>query len=234
MVVGVSVSGDGGTYRVWGGHVAQEVLESSPERVEKVFVDKRKVRKHSDLLQLARNHGIPVVVGVFQHGIGVQLAAVQFEPLENVATLKLGIVLAGVTDEGNLGAIFRTAAAFGVDFVLLPKRRVGSISPRVVYISQGGVYKVKVVRDNLQPALEWLKEQGYWVYAADPRGAEKLYDVQFAEKAVLVLGDEHRGIPRGILREADATFRIPMYSMESLNVSVSAGIVLYEYRRQWR
>jgi len=224
----------GGVYRVWGGHAAQEVLESAPEKVEKVFVDRRKVRRYSKLLDLARARGIPVVVGTYQQGIGVQLAAVSFEPLENVAALRLGLALAGVTDEGNLGAIFRTAAAFGVDFVLLPKRRVGSISPRVVYISQGGVYKVKIVRDNLQPSLEWLKEQGFWVYVADPKGEEELYDLRFAEKAIIVLGDEHGGVPRSMLREADATFRIPMYSMESLNVSVSAGIVLYEYRRQWR
>ena len=227
-----------GAYRVWGLHVVEEALRESPDMVEKVFVD-RSYRGGAvrDVLTLARSLGIPVVQGSFKGKIGAQLSPVSFKTLDviSVSKHKLGLILDGITDEGNLGSIFRTAAAFGVSFALVPKRRVGSISPVVVRISQGGTYKLHIIRDNLEPALRTLKEMGYWIYAtAIDENATSLYDADIAENAVFIMGREDKGVSRSLLKLADEKVYIPMRGMQSLNVAVATGIVLYEYRRRWR
>jgi len=225
-------------YRIWGIHVVEEVLRESPEMVEKIFLDKNyysaEVKK---LIQQAKEIGIPIVQGRFSEKVGAQMAVIRFGSLDDIDpnTDYLGLVLDGITDENNIGSIFRTAAAFGVNFVLVPKRRFGSISPVVARVSQGGVYKVKVIKVNLEPALHHLKDRGYWVYATHvSENAQSIYNVSFDKHSILVMGREDKGVSKTLLKLSDEKIYIPMVGMQSLNVGVATGIVLYEYRRQWQ
>ncbi len=227
-----------GAYRIWGLHVVQEALSESPDMIEKIFID-RSYRSPTvkKIIYQAKEFGIPVVQGKFPQKIGMQMGVVRFHEIDtlNPAKDKIGIVLDGITDEGNIGSIFRSAAAFGVSFAIVPKRRFGSISPAVARISQGGVYKVKIIKDNLEPALKKLQEMGYWIYATNlDEDAKSLYDADIAESAVFVMGREDKGVSKTLLKLADEHIYIPMVGMQSLNVGVATGIVLYEYRRRWQ
>lgn len=141
-----------------------------------------------------------------------------------------------VTDPHNLGAILRSAWWFGAGIVLVPARRSAPISDVVHRSSAGAASLVPLAHvSNLRNALERCKDSGWWVYAADA-GGEDLTSIDMDPRAVIVLGAEGAGISPIIGRLADATVSIPRYSspgsVDSLNVSVSAGILLYEYRRR--
>ncbi|MFW5710890.1 MAG: 23S rRNA (guanosine(2251)-2'-O)-methyltransferase RlmB [Spirochaetota bacterium] len=144
----------------------------------------------------------------------------------------LVLVLDGITDPQNLGAILRSADQFGVDLVLLPERRSAKVNTTVNKTSAGASsYVPVVVVKNLRRSISDLKQAGYWVYGADVQGLP-LQSVDFADRAVLVMGAEGKGLSRIILEECDQTATIPTSGhVDSLNVSVAAGIILYEMRR---
>lgn len=143
------------------------------------------------------------------------------------------LLLDGITDPQNLGAILRSADQFGVDLVLIPQRRSAKESPLVHTISAGAsawVNTVSVV--NLVRAMEQLKEYGFWIYGADMEG-DPLWGARLGGKSALVLGSEGKGISALVKKKCDALLKIPTTGhIDSLNVSVATGIMLYEYRRQ--
>jgi 23S rRNA (guanosine2251-2'-O)-methyltransferase len=146
----------------------------------------------------------------------------------------LVLALDGITDPHNLGAILRSAEQFGVDVVVLPARRSARVNPTVEKVSAGASNYVRTVTvTNLRRALGQLKEAGYWVYGADAAGAP-LWDAELQGKTVLVMGSEGKGVSEVVRRECDQLLRIPTSGrVDSLNVSVAAGVLLYEcYRRQ--
>lgn len=144
----------------------------------------------------------------------------------------LVLVLDHIEDPHNLGAIMRSADAFGASAVLIPSRRAAPLTEAAARSSAGAVAWLPLIQvPNLRSAIEQLKEAGYWVYAADMDG-RPLYAEPLEKKAVLVLGNEGKGVARILKETADETLTIPMCGhVESLNVSVSAAIFLYEYRR---
>ncbi len=144
----------------------------------------------------------------------------------------LVLVLDGITDPQNLGAILRSADQFGVDLVVLPERRSAKVNTTVNKTSAGASsYVPVIVVKNLRRSISDLKEAGFWVYGADVEGSP-LHTVDFAGQAVLVMGAEGKGLSRLILEECDHTATIPTSGhVDSLNVSVAAGIILYEMRR---
>ena len=147
----------------------------------------------------------------------------------------LALVLDGITDPQNLGAILRSADLFEVDLVILPQRRSARGSPAVGAASAGASSYVPQVRvPNLVRAMESLKSAGFWLYAARAGNwaAEK---IAFSGKIALILGSEGRGLGRLVSQNCDAQVSIPTGGhIDSLNVSVAAGILLYEVRRQGR
>jgi 23S rRNA (guanosine2251-2'-O)-methyltransferase len=157
--------------------------------------------------------------------------------IESVESMELKnsvvLVLDEITDPQNLGAILRSADQFGVDLVVLPERRSAKLSSTVNKTSAGAsAYISVVVVKNLRRSISELKAAGFWVYGADIKGT-KLQNVEFAERAVVVLGAEGKGLSRLILEECDHVVTIPTSGrVDSLNVSVAAGIMLYELRRQ--
>lgn len=144
----------------------------------------------------------------------------------------LVLILDGITDPHNLGAILRSADQFGVDLVLIPERRAVQANETVVKVSSGAAQYVPVsVVTNLNREIEKLKENGFWIYGADMAG-ENSYEEKFASRSAIVMGSEGDGISALVRKKCDYIVSIPMQGhIDSLNVSVATGILLYEFRR---
>jgi len=155
-----------------------------------------------------------------------------------MASRGLHVVLDGVEDPHNLGAIVRTAHAAGAAAVVIPERRAAGLTETVARTSAGAVAYLPVVRvTNISRALEELKERGYWIYGLDERGEQGYDRVEFNAPTAIVLGGEGRGLHQTVARHCDALVSIPMAAgpsggVASLNVSVAAGVVLFEWRRR--
>lgn len=147
---------------------------------------------------------------------------------------RLAVALDGIEDPHNLGAIARTAHAAGASALILPERRSAGITDAALKAAAGALEYLTVVSVvNLNRALEELKERGFWIYGLDERG-EHAYDrIEFIEPTVIVLGGEGRGLHQQVRKNCDALVRIPLAGqIPSLNVSVAAGIVLFEWKRR--
>jgi 23S rRNA (guanosine2251-2'-O)-methyltransferase len=144
------------------------------------------------------------------------------------------VVLDGIEDPHNLGAIIRTAHAAGANAVVVPERRAAPLTETVERAAAGALEYLPVARvTNVSQALEHLKEQGFWIYGFDERGTERYDQVEYASPTVMVLGGEGKGIHQGVQKHCDVLVRIPMSGqVSSLNVSVAAGVVLFEWRRR--
>ena len=143
------------------------------------------------------------------------------------------IVLDGITDPHNLGAIIRTADAVGAQGVIIPKRRSVGITPVVVKSSAGAVEHVPVCRvSNIVNAIKELKEHGLWIAALDMDG-DSVYRSNMTGPIALVLGSEGKGISRLVKENCDFAVKLPMEGkVSSLNASVAGGVVMYEVLRQ--
>jgi 23S rRNA (guanosine2251-2'-O)-methyltransferase len=179
--------------------------------------------------------------GVHQ-GVVAQVAPRRTRDLEEILTATAGgpaliVVLDGVQDPHNLGAVVRNAALTGVAAVLIPKDRAASVTPVVEKVAAGGLEHVDVVRvGNIAQTLVRLKEAGFWIYgAAGDAGAEDLDRVAFDPRTVVVLGDEHEGLRRLARERCDTLVRIPSTGkIDSYNLATASGIILarlYSERR---
>jgi len=138
------------------------------------------------------------------------------------------VILDGITDPQNLGAVIRTAACVGAHGVIVPERRAVGLTPSAVKASAGAIETVKVARvTNLSRTLEMLKEKGVWLYAADMDG-EDYRQVNFSGPMALIVGAEGEGVSRLVLEKSDFKVALPMRGgVGSLNASVAAGILMY-------
>jgi 23S rRNA (guanosine2251-2'-O)-methyltransferase len=198
-----------------------------------------------EIIDLARQAGVPVrfepraalerLAGSSAHqGVVALGAARKYADLESVAASEMLVVLDGVEDPHNLGAIIRTAHAAGAGAVIIPERRAASVTDVVAKAAAGALEHLPVVRvTNINRALEDLKDRGYWIYGLDERGTQAHDETEFAARCVLVLGGEGKGLHEQVRKHCDVMVRIPMAGkISSLNVSVAAGVVLFEWRRR--
>jgi 23S rRNA (guanosine2251-2'-O)-methyltransferase len=198
-----------------------------------------------EIIDLARRASIPVrfesrqalerLAGTSAHqGVVALGAATRYGSLEAIPPGGAVVVLDGVEDPHNLGAIVRTAHAAGAAAVVIPERRAAGVTDVVAKAAAGALEHLPVVRVvNVNRTLEQLKEQGYWIYGLDERGAEDYDAVDFGEPAVFVFGGEGKGMHELVRKHCDLVLRIPMAgAISSLNVSVAAGVVLFEWRRR--
>ena len=179
---------------------------------------------------LARIAGSPAHQGVVALG-----AATQYVELDDVVEgANLLVVLDGVEDPHNLGAIVRTAHAAGADAVVIPERRAAGLTDVVAKAAAGALEHLPVARaGNLNRALELLKERGFTIYGLDERGGEAYDCVEYQSPAALVFGGEGKGLHDLVRKHCDVLVRIPMAGkIPSLNVSVAAGVVLFEWKRR--
>ncbi len=141
------------------------------------------------------------------------------------------IALDGLEDPHNLGAILRTADAAGVSGVILPKHRSVRLNSTVAKVSTGAIFTVRCVEvTNLVMTLKELKKAGYWVFGAEvSKDSQNYTDIKYNMPVVLVLGSEGQGLSRLVKETCDSLIQIPMLgTINSLNVSVSAGIIVYQ------
>jgi len=198
-----------------------------------------------EIIDMARRAGVAVrfepraalerLAGSSAHqGVVALGAARKYSDLESVAESKLLIVLDGVEDPHNLGAIIRTAHAAGAGAVVIPERRSASITDVVAKAAAGALEHLPVVRvTNVNRTLEDLKRRGNWIYGLDERGTESYDRIDYAAQSVIVLGGEGKGLHEQVRKHCDVLVRIPMAGkISSLNVSVAAGIVLFEWKRR--
>jgi 23S rRNA (guanosine2251-2'-O)-methyltransferase len=146
------------------------------------------------------------------------------------------LVLDGLTDPRNFGALLRTAESVGVGHVVIPKDRAVGVTPTVVKASAGAVHYLNIYRTtNLRRAISSLKELGFWIVGLDAKAPETIYDSVYPKRLGIVLGSEGGGIRPLILRECDYLASIPMGGkIASLNVAVAGAVFLYELLRQAR
>lgn len=199
-----------------------------------------------EIIDLCRELGVPVrfearsvldkVAGTSTHQGVVALGASQrHADLDDLlAGARLLVVLDGVEDPHNLGAIVRTAHAAGADAIVVPERRSAGLTETVAKAAAGALEHLPVAQvTNIARTLEKLKASGFWIYGLDERGDQDYDRVEFTAPTAVVLGGEGKGLHEIVRRHCDFLVRIPLAGkISSLNVSVAAGIVLFEWKRR--
>ena len=144
------------------------------------------------------------------------------------------VILDGIEDPHNLGAILRTAHAAGANAVVVPDRRAAPLTETVARAAAGALTYLPVARvTNISRTLETLKEKGFWVYGLDERGQYRYDTVEYTAPAAIVLGGEGKGLHENVKKHCDFLVKIPMAGeVSSLNVSVATGVVLFDWRRR--
>ncbi len=237
---------------IFGIHAVTEALDAGRE-LEKVLI--RGSRGTSDLLGALRSRLIAEQVP-FQHVPAEKLNRITMKNHQGVIAIVSEIsygdigfilpqvfeqgqtpfvlVLDQVTDVRNFGAIARTAECAGVDAIVVPYRGSARITAEAVKTSAGALHSIPVCRHpDLRQLLEYLKESGLQVYAASENAEKSVYNTDLTVPAAILMGSEDRGISPALLPYVDHSVSIPQYGkIGSLNVSVAAGIILYEVVRQ--
>jgi 23S rRNA (guanosine2251-2'-O)-methyltransferase len=170
--------------------------------------------------------------GLHHQGVVALAAPFAYAPLERLLApgCASALVLDGIQDPRNLGALVRTARAAGVGGVVLPRDRSAAVTPTVVAASAGLVFGIPIVRvTNLVRAMEALKREGYWLIGLTAGAACDLFSIDVPRRPALVVGGEGGGLRSLVRRTCDLEARIPMAAgVDSLNVAVAAGIAVYE------
>jgi len=238
---------------IFGINAVAESLKARGRAFEWVGVaTERKDLRLQKLIQDCRKSSIPVrflprveldrMAGSGSHqGVVAVTSNKQYNDLDDLIAAKRGqyaliVVLDGVEDPHNLGAILRTADASGADGVVIPERRAAGITGTVVKSSAGASEHLPVAKvTNIARTLEDLKAQNIWTVGLDERGAQSYDALDYNMNCAIVLGAEGKGVHDLVARKCDFLVSIPMLGkVPSLNVSVAAGVVLYEVVRQRR
>ena len=228
-----------------------EALRSGARRVEKIVVaDGARQHRLNEIYELAREHrviieSVPkdrlerlVDAGVNHQGVVAIAAAADYVDVDEIMDAAndppLYVVLDGVEDPRNLGAILRTVECAGADGVFIPERRAVGLTETVAKSSAGAIEHVKVAKvTNVNRFIEDLKEKNVWVVGTSGEATTSYTDWDWTVPSALVLGAEGTGLHRLVAENCDALVKIPMYGkIDSLNVSVAAGVILFEARRQ--
>jgi 23S rRNA (guanosine2251-2'-O)-methyltransferase len=239
---------------IHGLHAVAAALKYEPEQVRGLWVERqRRDARMQALLDQASGHGVAVHLaeraeldrmsgGARHQGVVARLAVRQRshgeadlpELLAAADGPTLLLVLDGVQDPHNLGACLRSAAAAGVHAVIAPADRAAGLNATVRKVASGAADITPFVPVvNLARTLRGLQEQGVWIVGAAGEADTTLYEVDFTLPTAIVLGAEEKGLRRLTREVCDRLARVPMAGgMESLNVSVAAGIFLFEARRQ--
>ncbi len=236
---------------IYGFHAVTARIRQNPDGVLEIYLQaQRQDPRMRDLIKLAETNGVRVIpvdsarldgmAGNARHqGVAARVDAARrvqhlSDVLETLTESPLLLVLDGVQDPHNLGACLRSADAFGVHAVIAPKDRAVGITATVEKVACGAAETVPYITvTNLARTLRELQEKDIWVVGAAGEAEKDLFDFKHSAGLAWVLGAEGEGLRRLTRETCDELVRIPMQgSVESLNVSVSAGICLFETRRQ--
>lgn len=237
---------------VYGLNPAKEALSGSRRAFELFIAGQVKEKRLERLLLLAAQKGVPVrhrekrdldrLCGTDHHqGVAVRMEAFGYADLEEVlaaarASAEPGLVLLldGIQDPHNLGALIRSAACAGAHGVVIPRDRAAGITAVVEKTSAGAVETIPVAQvTNLVQTVEELKNDGFWIYGLCGETGSSLYDNDFTGKVALVVGSEGEGIRPLVRKSCDVLAAIPLRGgVSSLNASVAGAIALFEVVRQ--
>ncbi|MBO0910995.1 MAG: 23S rRNA (guanosine(2251)-2'-O)-methyltransferase RlmB [Acidobacteria bacterium] len=238
---------------IFGINSVSEALKARGRAFEWVGVAKdRHDLRLQRLIQECRSHSVAVrflprteldrMARTASHqGVVAVTSRKAYGDLEDLLRAKRGehslvVVLDGVEDPHNLGAILRTAEAAGANGVVIPERRAAGVTSTVAKSSAGASEHLPIAKvTNISRTLEELKSKGLWIVGLDERGKQNYDEVDYKMDCALVLGAEGKGLHDLVARKCDFLVSIPMLGqVSSLNVSVAAGVVLYEIVRQGR
>ncbi|MEP6849811.1 MAG: 23S rRNA (guanosine(2251)-2'-O)-methyltransferase RlmB [Acidobacteriota bacterium] len=228
-----------------------EALQANARRIDTVMIAEG-VRENrlGEIVELARNHGILVSrvsrdqlaklvrPGANHQGVVAFVASASYVDADSIVDAAgdeaLILVLDGVEDPQNLGAVLRSAECSGADGVIIPDRRAVGLTETVAKASAGAIEYVKVAKvPNLNRLIEDLKEKNIWVVGTSGEADINYTDWDWTRPTAIVLGNEGKGLHRLVAENCDVLVKIPMYGkIESLNVSNAASVILFEARRQ--
>ncbi len=234
-----------------GVHPVHEALTGNHLKIREIWIaDENKSTRLHELKSMAVKQRIPVykksqkelskaLPDVAHQGVAAVLEKFIYTDIEELANLhkqkkSLLIALDHITDEGNLGAIIRTAVFFAADGLILPKDRSADITAGVLKRSAGAFIHMPVAKVvNMVMTLDLLKKKGFWIIGAAGEGPDSIYHFDWDRHVVLVMGNEQKGLSPFVRKTCDQLIGIPVTGKaESLNVAVATGIMLSEIMRQ--
>jgi 23S rRNA (guanosine2251-2'-O)-methyltransferase len=246
---------DSRQHLVPGYHAVRETLLKESSAVEALWtVPGKRSGRQEEIYRLARQRGIPIIevrvsdldvnaCGAAHQGVALLVKEFAYLPIEDLAEKvpdasheRLVLVLDHITDEGNFGSIIRSAAFFGVEALVIPRDRSVRVTSAVLKRASGAHAGVAVSRVvNLSRALDLLRHAGLWIVGSAGEASMPIYDFDWRLPVALVLGNERKGLGAAVRKGCDQLVSIPSVGqVESLNVSVAAGVVLGEIVRQRR
>src|SRR5688572_762422 len=234
---------------VYGANPVIEALRAHPDRVRYVGITREQRDRMQKLIAAAQQANVTIRIlttnelgklagrGV-HNGVVAEVTDTVYADFHDTVMreeTKFVLILDGITDPQNFGAILRVADGFGVDLVVTPEHESVGLTPAAVKASAGASQWVSVAQvTNLSRAIETLKEKGFWVYAAAADG-DHVARIDFTGKVALVMGSEGKGVRRNVLEHCDRTVSIPMFGhVDSFNVASAAAVLCYEVVRQTR
>lgn len=229
---------------IYGWNPVREALRSHPGKVRYVAVVRDHGGKVQKLIDEARSAGVAIrflapeqlekLAGSGVHnGVVAEMAEATYSDFDHrIQEAKFVLILDGIQDPQNFGAILRVADAFAVDLVVIPEHESVGLTPTAIKASAGASEWVKVAMvTNLARTIEELKKREFWVYGA-AAGGDSLSEIDFSGKVAIVVGSEGKGIRRNVLEHCDRTVAIPMLGqVSSLNVAAATAVICYEVRR---
>jgi 23S rRNA (guanosine2251-2'-O)-methyltransferase len=228
-----------------------EALRANARRIDKIAIaEGAREKRLQEILDLARSNGVRidrvsreaieryVEPGANHQGVVAFAAAGEYvdvdEILDGSSDASLIVILDGVEDPRNLGAVLRSVECAGADGVIIPERRAVGLTETVAKSAAGATEYVKVAKvTNLNRLIDDLKSRNVWVVGTSSDASRSYTDWDWRQPSALVLGAEGTGLHRLVAENCDVLVKIPMYGkIDSLNVSVAAGVILFEARRQ--
>ncbi|MFA7059287.1 MAG: 23S rRNA (guanosine(2251)-2'-O)-methyltransferase RlmB [Pedobacter sp.] len=209
-------------------HRVDKIIKLAEDRG--VAVHRREKNDLTKMCASSHHQGIALEVEPFRYADLDDLLAV----VEQSGSTGFLLVLDGIQDPHNLGALIRTAACAGANGVIIPKDRACSITAAAEKASSGAVETIPVAMvTNIARSLETLKKSGYWIYGLAGEAKPSVYGVAFSGNIVLVIGSEGEGIRPLVRKQCDVVMSIPHYGgVGSLNASVAGGIAMFEVARK--
>jgi len=205
-----------------------KIISMAKER--KILITEINKVKLNEMAIEENNQGVIAIVPPYQYSDVDEI--LEYAKLKNEDPFI--IILDGIEDPHNLGAIIRTAETAGAHGIIIPKRRSASVNSTVAKVSAGAVEYMKIARvNNLTETIKKLKEQGIWIYGTDIESSEYYYNKDLTGPIAIVIGSEGFGMSRLVKENCDFLLKIPMNCrISSLNAAVSSGIVIYEINKQ--
>lgn len=239
---------------IYGKNSVLEALNSGKREINKILISKNihTDNKIAKIKEIAQSKGIVFQFAgkdkfqpfeQFNHqGVIAQISPIKYTDLDdfindfkNKETYHSLVILDGVEDSHNLGAIIRTCVCAGVDGIIIPSRRNVLINSTIEKISEGAVNYIPIIKaKSLVNAVQKLKENDWWIVSTDASAKENYYDVKYNDmNFALVMGAEHAGVSKSLLKASDFVVKIPMQNnFNSLNVSNAMSAVIFEALRQ--